>query len=290
MIGRWILASRPKTLVACVSPVMVGSALFFAKSNILLPFHIFLCLIFAALVQIGTNFANDYYDHQKGADTTERIGPKRFVSSNLISPKTMFFSTVVVLSIAFFVGLLLMEISGSSRLLLLIGVLSILCAFAYTGGPFPLAYNALGDVFVVVFFGYVAAGTTEYVLCRSVGMSWNPSWMIYPSVGLMINNLLVVNNYRDYEEDKITGKNTLIVLFGRRAGSLIYFSSVIFSTLLCPLLIEEAKYTLLLLPIGLFALMKLKNSKTSQDFNLALSLSALMVLFHCLLMTFGILA
>ena len=148
MIKPWILAARPKTLVASFAPVLVGA--FLAKENTgffdFLPLA--LCLIFALLIQIGTNFANDYFDFQHGADTKERIGPARMVSSGLISPKWMLAGTALPCWPPFpwesFDG------GCKQPALLGVGIVSVLSALAYTGGPFPLAYHGLGDCFVIL--------------------------------------------------------------------------------------------------------------------------------------------
>lgn len=206
----WVEAARPKTLPAAVIPVMVGTALAaahrtadYGKAAI--------CLAFALLVQVGTNFANDYFDFVKGADTAARVGPRRAVAAGLIAPRTMLAATWLVLGAAFIVGLLLVREGG--WLLLPIGIVSILCAIAYTGGPFPLGYNGLGDVFVFIFFGLVAVDATFYV--QAGGLSPDAT-SCAAAVGLLAANILVANNYRDAETDERAGKKTLVVRFGRK--------------------------------------------------------------------------
>lgn len=206
----WIEAARPKTLPAAVIPVMVGTALAaahrtadYGKAAI--------CLGFALLVQIGTNFANDYFDFVKGADTAARVGPRRAVAAGLISPRTMLLATWLVLGLAFLVGLLLVREGG--WILLPIGVVSIGCAIAYTGGPFPLGYNGLGDVFVFIFFGLVAVDATFYVQAGELSAD---ATSCAAAVGLLAANILVANNYRDAETDARAGKRTLVVRFGRK--------------------------------------------------------------------------
>ena len=141
----WLEAARPKTLPAAIIPVLVGTALAGAHRTADLG-KAAVCLSFALLVQIGTNFANDYFDFIQGADTAERVGPRRAVAAGLIAPRTMLGATWMVLGSAFLVGLLLVRDGG--WILLPVGIVSIVCAIAYTGGPFPLGYNGLGDVFV----------------------------------------------------------------------------------------------------------------------------------------------
>lgn len=224
----WIEAARPKTLPAAIIPVMVGTALAAAHRSADLG-KATICLLFALLVQIGTNFANDYFDFVKGADTAGRVGPRRAVAAGLIAPRTMLLATGLVLGVAFAVGLLLVREGG--WLLLPIGVGSILCALAYTGGPFPLGYRGLGDVFVFLFFGLVAVDTTFYV--QTGGLAPDATACAV-AIGLLAANILVVNNYRDAETDALAGKKTLVVRFGRKFALWQYALSHVVA-LLCPL-------------------------------------------------------
>ena len=223
----WLEAARPKTLPAAVVPVMTATAL--AVAHYAADFtRAAICLAFALLVQIGTNFANDYYDFVQGADTAARVGPRRAVAAGLVSPQRMLAATWLVLGVAFAVGLLLVHEVGWA--LLPIGVISIVCAIAYTGGPFPLGYNGLGDIFVFVFFGLVAVGTTFYVQTGGV----TPDVVACAAaIGLLAANILVANNYRDVETDALAGKKTLVVRFGRKFALWQYaFSNL--GALLCP--------------------------------------------------------
>ena len=205
----WWEAARPRTLPAAVAPVCVGTALAARGDSFAFPAAA-ACLGFALLVQIGTNFANDYYDFRKGADTAERVGPRRAVASGLIAPGVMRTAMIAVFAAAFVVGLTLLAYGGWP--LLVIGVASILCGVAYTGGPYPLAYHGLGDVFVLVFFGFVAVGATAFV---QTGALATPALIAGAGVGALAANILVVNNYRDVETDAKAGKNTLVVKWGR---------------------------------------------------------------------------
>lgn len=205
----WLAATRPRTLPAAVAPVIVGSALAWrdgkfdaAASG--------LCLAFALLVQIGTNFANDYYDFINGADTAARVGPRRAVASGLVAPATMKRAMWAVFAVAFASGLGLIAWGGPW--LLAVGVASILCGIAYTGGPFPLGYHGLGDGFVFIFFGLVAVSATYFV---QAGRVTTDVWLAAVPIGLLAANILVVNNYRDAETDAAAGKRTLVVRFGR---------------------------------------------------------------------------
>lgn len=224
----WIEAARPRTLPAAVIPVVVGTAL--AAAHGLANYgRAGICLAFAVLVQIGTNFANDYFDFIKGADTATRVGPRRAVAAGLVSPRTMLIATSAVLLMAFLVGLLLVREGG--WVLLVIGVVSIVCAIAYTGGPFPLGYNGLGDLFVFLFFGLVAVDATFFVQTGFIGADVTSC---AAAIGLLAANILVANNYRDMETDAVAGKKTLVVRFGRKFAVWQYALSVI-CALLCPL-------------------------------------------------------
>lgn len=171
------------------------------------------CLVFALLIQIGTNFANDYYDYVKGADTSERVGPKRAVAAGWVRPAVMRTMMLVIFAVAFLVGLSLLRFGGWP--LLLVGLASIVCGIGYTGGPYPLGYNGLGDVFVFVFFGLVAVCATYFV---QTGVITSAAVLIAVGIGGLATNILVVNNYRDVETDAKAGKRTLVVRFGRSAA------------------------------------------------------------------------
>jgi len=208
----WWSAARPRTLPAAIAPVVVGSALAW-RDGVFDAAAAGLCLGFALLVQIGTNFANDYYDFVKGADTAARVGPRRAVAAGLIAPATMKAAMWGVFAAAFVCGCGLLWWGGPW--LLVIGVASIVCGIAYTGGPFPLAYHGLGDVFVFLFFGLVAVGATYFV---QAGVWTGEALLAGGAVGALAANILVVNNYRDVETDAAAGKRTLVVKWGRRAA------------------------------------------------------------------------
>ena len=221
----WVLASRPKTLPAAVAPVFVGTAVAIDanKVNIIAAF---IALICSVLIQIGTNFVNDLYDYLKGTDDENRVGPTRALAAGWISTTQMKRAIYITFGVTFLLGLYLVYLAG--WIILLIGVLSILSGYAYTAGPYPLAYNGLGDIFVFVFFGIVATVGTFYV--QAIEFSQLALFAAIP-VGLLITNILVVNNYRDAEEDKKKNKNTLAVKFGKSFSLFQYFVSIVISFL-----------------------------------------------------------
>lgn len=215
-LASWILAARPKTLSAASVPVVVGSACALALGAFN-PGPALAALAGALLLQIGANFANDVYDYEKGADTAERLGPTRAVQAGLITPASMKRGMYLVFGLALLVGVYLTLVAGP--IILLIGVVSILSAIAYTGGPYPLGYNGLGDLFVFVFFGLVAVCGTAYVQLGFV-----PALAVWCSlpVGSLATAILVVNNLRDREQDAAVGKRTLAVRFGARLAIVEY--------------------------------------------------------------------
>ncbi len=219
----WLEATRPRTLPAAVAPVLVGSALAW-RDGALVPAAALLCLGFATLVQIGTNFANDYYDFRRGADNAERVGPRRAVAAGLIAPGTMKAAMLAVFAAAFAVGLGLVAWGGPW--LIALGAASILCGIAYTGGPYPLAYHGLGDVFVFLFFGLVAVGGTYFV---QAGGLTGDALLAGAAIGALAANILVVNNYRDAETDARAGKRTLVVILGRGAARVQFAASLGFA-------------------------------------------------------------
>ena len=284
----WVIATRPKTLVAALVPVMVGASL--AKEhNLFSATPVLLCLIFALVIQIASNFANDYYDFLKGADGSQRLGPKRVVAAGLITPAKMRLAMILTLCIAFFVGLALLPYGG--MILLWIGVASLVCAVAYTGGPFPLAYLGLGDIFVIAFFGIIAVAFTFYV---QTGNFVADVWWAGLAVGLIINNLLVVNNYRDIEEDRLSNKKTLAVRFGP-SFSLIQLRLQTFGAIFCAYWISAVDKWLYLLPtlsiliFGFTIVRKIQKAKSPTQFEECLRLSALMVPLFGILLCFAIL-
>jgi 1,4-dihydroxy-2-naphthoate octaprenyltransferase len=223
----WIEAARLRTLPAAIVPVVVATSLAAAHGRVHLGYAL-VCLLFALLVQVGTNYANDYYDFIQGADTAERRGPRRAVAAGLIAPATMQRAMLGVFAAAFLVGLLL--ISRGGWVLLPIGIVSILAGIAYTGGPFPLGYNGLGDLFVFIFFGLVAVDTTFYV---QAGYVASDVTSCAAALGLLAANILVANNYRDETTDRAAGKKTLVVRFGRKFAVWQYALSVTIA-LCCP--------------------------------------------------------
>ncbi len=212
----WLLASRPKTLLAAVAPVAVGSGLAEAR-GVFAPGPALAALVGAVLIQIGTNLANDYYDHVRGGDSEDRVGPVRVTQAGILEPDAVRRAMWAVFGAAFLVGIYLVAVAGWP--VVAIGLLSLLSGYAYTGGPYPLAYHGLGDVFVFAFFGLVAVGGTYYVQALSLG----PEVLVAGAgMGALTTAILVVNNLRDVETDARAGKRTLAVRIGVAGTQLEY--------------------------------------------------------------------
>jgi 1,4-dihydroxy-2-naphthoate octaprenyltransferase len=227
----WVIAARPQTLPAAAAPVVVGAGVgWYAGVFRALP--VVVAFVGAALIQIGTNLANDYYDAKHGADTEDRDGFTRVTAGGLIDPATVKRAMIATFALAILTGTYLVYVGGLP--ILVIGLLSVVCGVAYTGGPYPLGYHGLGDLFVFVFFGLVAVTGTYYVQAAAhatatsaygplaTGAPPLPALDVAAIASLPIaaisTNILVVNNVRDREEDAETGKTTLAVAFGYRVA------------------------------------------------------------------------
>lgn len=212
----WVLASRPKTLPAAASPVLVGSALAFEVGGFALGPA--LAALFGALfLQVGSNLANDVYDFEQGVDTASRLGPVRVTQAGLLTVEDVKHGMWLAFYLAAVIGAYLTAIAGWP--VVVIGLASIVAAIAYTGGPFPFGYRGLGDLFVLLFFGFVAVCGTVWV---QVGTILPAAWPAGLMVGCLASAILVVNNVRDHETDRIAGKRTLPVMFGRTFGVIEY--------------------------------------------------------------------
>jgi 1,4-dihydroxy-2-naphthoate octaprenyltransferase len=289
-IDAWILAARPKTLPAAVAPVMVGSAMAAVHNSFaLLP--ALAALAVALLLQIGVNLANDYFDFIKGVDSDDRLGPLRVTQSGLIPPARVRAAMSIALGLAGLPGLYLVYVGGWP--VLVIGVASILAALAYSGGPFPLASNALGDLFVFIFFGLVAVCGTYYVQTLKLTAT---VVLIGADVGLLITAILVVNNLRDIATDRKSGKRTLAVrlgvsgtklefsllLAGAYCGPLVFWIGGIFSVwVLLPFIS---------VPLAWRLIRTIRRTSDGPRLNHTLASTAKLALLFSLLLAIGIIA
>lgn len=226
----WVMAARPQTLPAAAAPILVATGLAVHEGVFALGPAI-MAFVGAALIQIGTNFANDYYDAMKGADTDDREGFTRVTQAGIISPEQVKLATILTFALAIVTGTYLVYVGGVP--ILVIGLVSVFCGWAYTGGPYPLGYHGLGDLFVFVFFGVVAVMGTFYVQAAATladplattipeGTVTREAFLASLPVAALSTAILVVNNVRDLETDAETGKRTLAVRLGYQWSRLEY--------------------------------------------------------------------
>lgn len=283
----WMTAARPKTLPAAAMPVFVGTVMALERSG----FHLLLfvsTLLCALLIQIGTNLANDLFDFQKGADNAERMGPLRVTQAGLVTPKQMMVATAFVLTLAFLIGLFLAARSGWP--ILLIAFLAVVFAVLYTGGPWPLGYLGLGELFVLVFFGPVAVGGTYYIV---TGVVTPTVLLVGLGLGMIATALLVVNNLRDVDSDRKSGKKTLAARFGTGFAKGEYVSMLVGAALV-PLLIyayQERHIWSILASLYVFpaipVIRRVFTSSGGEGLNLALAQTAQLLLLFSGLFALG---
>lgn len=204
----WLMAARPATLSASIAPVLVGTAAGVHDGFFRAPPFLG-ALTAAVLIQVGANFANDLFDFEKGADTSQRLGPPRVTQSGLASPQQVRRAMTVSFAAAAAIGVYLIAVGGWP--ILVLGVLSIAAGIAYTGGPWPLGYHGLGDLFVFLFFGLVAVLGSAYLQTNSFGFTALAAAL---PIGCTVTAILVVNNLRDIDTDRHAGKRTLAVRIG----------------------------------------------------------------------------
>ena len=286
--ANWLLAVRPATLTAAVAPVLVGTAAAGAEGE-------FRPLVFAAtlaaalLVQAGANLANDLFDFERGADTKDRLGPPRVTQQGLISPAQVRTATYLAFGAAAVIGLYLALVGGWP--ILAIGIVSIAAGLAYTGGPWPLGYHGLGDVFVFVFFGLAAVLGTYYLQTDEISAVAAAAAV---PVGLTVTAILVVNNLRDIETDKRAGKRTLAVRLGDRASRWQYLLLVLGAYAALPALIAAGAgvgvlLAALSLPLAASQCRSVLSGSAGRDLNAILKRTAQLHLAFGALLALGLL-
>lgn len=238
----WMLACRPKTLAAGSVPVLVASGLaaHYGKFNLV---PALLCLVFALLAQIASNFSNDYFDFIKKNDDEERLGPARAVASGWIDPTRMLVATLFVIAIACLFGLALIHYGGWP--MIIVGIFCVISLLAYSAGPWPLSSHGMGDLFVLVFFGFVAVVFSFYVQTTTFRFL---AFVCGAVVGIAAVNILIINNYRDRDNDSKSNKRTTIVIFGENYGKWAYLINGIIACLLCLFFIGDGSYWAAFLP------------------------------------------
>lgn len=289
----WWQAARPATLPAAVAPVLVGTAAGLADiggASALRALPFVAALLGALLIQVATNFANDYSDFHRGADTHERMGPTRVTQAGLLTPAQVRRAIGVTFGLAVIVGAYLVWVGGWP--IVAIGITSIVCALAYTGGPWPYGYHGLGDVFVFVFFGLVAVGGSAYVQTGT----WSTLALLAAiPMGLLVTNILVVNNLRDLPTDRAAGKRTLAVRIGDRATRRQYalLAALAYATPVLLLATGRASAWVLLplltLPLALRAVRAVMGGLAGRELNPMLARSGQLQLLYGTLLAAGLL-
>lgn len=283
----WLLAARPKTLAAAAVPVMIGSALAAAESSHgfrILP--CILCFLFAFIMQIDANFINDYFDFKKGSDREDRLGPERACAQGWITPTAMKKGIGITTLLACLAGLPLLWYGGYA--LIAVGALCVVFAFLYTTG---LSYRGWGDVLVLVFFGIVPVGFTYYL--QTGTWTWCTT-LTAIACGLVSDTLLMVNNFRDRVQDRISGKRTFVVRWGARAGALAYLILGFAPCLSCIALVLKGYVWAAILPqLYLIPHIQTWNRmvriEQGKELNLILGATARNILIFGLLLTVGLL-
>lgn len=271
---------------ASVAPVVIGSAMAFESGGL----HItaaLAALLGAVLIQIGTNFANDYFDFHKGADSAGRLGPTRVVQAGLVQPAAMKAAFITVFALAVVPGAYLIWRAGLP--LFVIGVLSILFGILYTAGPYPLGYVGLGELFVIIFFGPVAVGGTYYVQTLQISL---PVIISGLAPGLFSVAILTVNNLRDVQSDHRAGKKTLAVRFGVTFSKIEYLLSIAIACLIPLILLlhnDKHPYSLLTSVVLLASIPSIKTVFTTEGIvlNHVLESTGKMLLLYCLIFSIG---
>jgi 1,4-dihydroxy-2-naphthoate octaprenyltransferase len=284
----WWLAIRPRTLPAAAAGVVAGSALAL-YDRAFHPFPALAALLVALLLQIGSNLANDVFDFERGADSARSAGPLRVTQSGLLTPAQVKTGMLCVFALAGLIGLYLAFQAG--WVVLLIGLAAIFSAVAYTGGPFPLGYYGLGDLFVFLFFGLACVAGTYFVQAGQVSPA---AWGMSLPIGLIIVGILVVNNLRDLPTDRQAGKHTLAVLLGRRFARGEYLACLLVAFLCLPifcafgLLSWGALLAWLSLPLAI-KLARVVFTQTGQALNVALAGTGQLALAFSVLFLLGML-
>jgi 1,4-dihydroxy-2-naphthoate octaprenyltransferase len=280
----WMIAARPRTLALSATPVCVGTAVAYAMAVPIRWPAVFAALVGSMLIQIGTNLHNDAADSEKGGDGPDRIGPLRVTSSGLLSIAAVKYGAAISFAAAAFIGLYLVAVGGWP--ILLLGLVSIGAGWAYTGGPWPIAYTPFGEVVVIAFFGFGAVCGTYWLSAASLGAAAAQAGLM---LGLLSGAVLLVNNHRDATEDRRVGRRTLAILAGPHATAAIYAALVLSPFALLPFLQFAIAHgfvwlALLASPVALALIRDFVNEPRGPGFNLILIRTVqLQVLFSALL-------
>lgn len=285
----WIMAARPRTLTLSITPVMVGTALAWAAEKKTHWLAIFAALIGSAFIQLGTNIHNDAADFERGGDGPDRIGPPRVTASGLISAANVNRGAFVCFAIAALMGVYLGFVGGWP--ILILGVLSIVAGLGYSGGPLPIAYTPLGELFVVAFFGVGAVGGT-YFLCTG-GLSY-PALLTGLAIGSLTGAVMLVNNYRDVVSDACAGRRTLPIVAGPALTIAVFAGLMLLPFVLLPLIVRALPHgrvwpVLIVLPFALLLIYRFAREPRSPVFNQILVQTVQVQLAFSILLAIGLL-
>ena len=288
-LGAWVLASRPKTLPAAVAPIFVGAAIAYSHDS----FHavaVVVAAVAALLLQILVNVANDYFDHIRGIDGGDRIGPTRAASAGLISLRGMRGGMTILIALIIVTGIYPAVRGGIPTVI--IGVAAILSALGYSAGPLPFSSNGLGDLFVFGFFGPVAVCGAYYL--QALELQWSVIAASIP-IGTLITAVLVVNNYRDLDSDRVAGKTTLAGLLGPAGTRAEFVILLAVGYLMVPVLalIFRSPFVLLSLvtvPLAIRVVRDINGRANGRELNRTLAATALLALVYAIMLSAGIVA
>ena len=280
----WFFACRPKTLSVSLSPVLVGTAIAWHDGGRVLWLPLLVAALGAALIQIGTNLFNDVGDFRRGTDTPDRLGPKRATAEGWLGAGVVEAAAWLAFALAFVCGIYLVEHGGWP--IVIVGLASLGAGWAYTGGPVPIAYRPLGEVFVFIFFGLVAVGGSYYLQMLTLA----PVAVFAATlVGLHAAAVITVNNYRDRDGDARNGKNTLAVLLGRPATRRLYSAEMLVPYTLLPVFAASlgwrATLPLLSLPLALRLIRRFNSEAPGPVFNDILAATAGLQMTYALLLS-----
>lgn len=278
----WIEAMRLRTLPVSTAGVVMGCTLTIS-ADVFNPAPALLCLAFALLAQIASNFANEYFDWRSGLDRKGRVGPRRGVTEGDIAPQTMLRASIATLAVACVAGCALIYFGG--WLLLPVGIVTAVGAMAYSAGPYPLSRHGLGEVAVILFFGIVPVNFVYYIMAHSFTLNVA---LCSLGIGLMSADILIVNNYRDYSDDRAVNKHTLTVIIGPKYSRLLYIILAWTGVALClPALYNAAAFPSLI-PFILYVILSgvlwiQLYKRSAQELNPLLGLTAMNLLAFTLI-------
>ena len=288
ILSIWWLAIRPKTLSISITPVLLGSALAWHNQGSFSLLTFLIILLSALCIQIGTNLYNDAADFEKGADREGRLGPRRAAQQGWLNAQQIKLGALISFSLAFIGGIYLAWLGGFS--IVILGLLSILCGYGYTTGPKPIAYSPLGELFVLLFFGFAAVGGTYYLQTQTLHSS---VMLIASTIGSLAAAILLVNNYRDLDGDRQANKLTLVHYIQRPKARILYTVMILYPYALLVFLLYDYSWLILLpllsLPLAIKLIQFFLSLDISSELNQVLARTAQLQLIFTLLLSLALL-